>query len=65
MTDNKRLSFHYRALVIIAMRQAGMSLREIAGYFFISGERVRQICKRGPLPAQLPISFTEGETPCR
>lgn len=59
--DNKRLALYYRAHVIIMMRAAGHSLRDIAGYFEISHQRVAKILRRGPLPAQLPISFRQGE----
>jgi hypothetical protein len=53
---------YYRAQVIIAMRAAGHSLREIAGYFWISHQRVAQITRRGPIAAQLPIAFSRAAT---
>ena len=51
--------FYYRAQVILQMRAAGHSLREIAGYFLISHQRVAQILRRGVVPAQLAVPFTE------
>lgn len=46
---------YYRALVIIAMRDAGHSYAVIAEYFLLTKQRVWQICKRGPVPAQLEL----------
>lgn len=54
-----RVALYYRAQVILAMRAAGHSLTEIAGYFWISAERVRQILKRGVVPAQLELPTQE------
>lgn len=56
---NKRLASYYRALVMIAMRDAGHSLRSIAEYFLISHQRVAQILKRGARPAQLELPITQ------
>lgn len=55
MSGNRRLAYYYRAKVIIAMRDAGHSLRVIAEHFGISAERVRQIVRRGPVPAQMAL----------
>ena len=54
-----QLKWYYRALVIIAMRDAGHKLKDIGDYFWISDERVRQICKRGRLAAQLELPGVE------
>jgi hypothetical protein len=53
--DRIRLAGYYRYLVIVEMRTVGHSLREIGGYFWISGERVRQILQRGCIAAQLEL----------
>jgi hypothetical protein len=59
--NNAAVARFYRAQVIIAMRAAGHSLREIAGYFWISHQRVAQITRRGPIAAQIPIAFSQGD----
>lgn len=49
------LANYYRYQVIKAMRDAGHSLRDIAGYFWLSHQRVYQILRRGPVAAQLEL----------
>ena len=54
-----RIASYYRALVIIAMRNAGHSLRTIAEHHWISIARVRQILWRGARPVHLKIPGVE------
>ena len=55
---HQRLRSHYRFLTMKQMRDAGHSLKTIGDYYYISAERVRQILKRGQIPAQLNLPVT-------
>ena len=50
-----RTAAYYRALAMRALHDAGMSRKSIADFFLLSTERVRQILKAGPRPAQLEL----------